>query len=254
MPFAAARQGPPRARIGALPVVRRWAIGIVMVCAASSARAGKYFDPGAGSPTRLHRTPADCGRGRWPAQDATPGWARLHWSVAAGAVVTGGGAGIVVPEVGYALWSRDWLCDSGGGWFRDHLWQRWSLAVTADAAFRTGDTGFDMRPALRLARSHLRRGFLSFGTEWVPSTELFVSVGPTFAPAFTGAAVGLGGRLAIVALELRLTARTDDRGHEVALLLGLTDLHGLWRIGPRRSTSPPEPAQRDRWWQRLLRR
>lgn len=226
--------------------MRSCLVSCLLVCAAATpARAGKYFDPGAGLPSRT--TFADCGRGRWPAGDRIPAWSRLHWSVEAGAVISDGrAAAVIVPELGIALWAKDWQCASGSGLFADHLWQRWSLSLTGDAAFRSGtgsgEGGVDVRPALRLARSHARRGLLSAGTQWVPSTELFVSLGPTFDPAFSGAAVGLGGRVSIVALELRLAARTGDRGHEFALLLGLTDLHGLWKLGRPRTISYAAPA------------
>lgn len=214
--------------------MKRWLVVVGAVAWETPADAGKLFDPSLGMSTPV--VSADCGRGQWPAQDPIPMWSRLHWSVQTGiAATTDDVVSVLVPAVGFALWAKEWRCASGTGLFADHLWRRWSLSITSDVALRTDDHGTDVRPALRLARSHARRGLLSVGSEWVPSTELFVTVGPTFEPAWSGAALGIGGRISIISVELRVAIRTEDRGGEVMLLAGVTDLHGLWRLGARRS-------------------
>jgi hypothetical protein len=103
-------------------------------------------------------------------------------------------------------------------------------------------SSFELRPAVRFARSTYERNLFSVGSTWVPTWELAVALGPTFDPYFSGAAVSFAARAAIVNVELRLAAHTEGRGNEVMLLVGLTDLHGLWKLGPGREHAPYPPA------------
>jgi hypothetical protein len=77
-------------------------------------------------------------------------------------------------------------------------------------------------------------GFLSVGSNWVPSNELWISAGPTFDANRRGASIGFGGRYSIFTIEMRAGAHDSGAG-EVLLLLGLTDLHGLFKLGPPRT-------------------
>ena len=208
-------------------------VAIGLALGTRTAAAGKYFDPGAGlsGPVRS----ADCGRGMRASPDAVPAWSRLSWSLQTGAAVTRAGrAAVVVPQLGYALWLREWRCTSGTGLIGDHRWRRWSVALSLDTVARPADADLVVRPALRLARAHVTRGLLSFGSEWTASTELFVAVGPTFDPGWHGGAASVGGRVSVVAVEARLGV-TRGRDVEAVVLVGVTDLHGLWSLGPRRT-------------------
>ena len=215
---------------------RTWALGVVTAVALLGARpatAGKFFDPGAGLSSPV--VSADCGRGQRPSTDPIPTWSRLTWSLQTGvAIAADRTAAVIVPQAGWALWLRESVCASGTGLFSDDLWRRWSLAIGGDAVVDPDAARGVLRPTGRLARTHMTRGLLSFGSEWTASTELFATAGPTFDPAWRGGAVSVGGRASVVAVELRVDATADG---EVAVLLlgGLTDLHGLWRLGPRRT-------------------
>lgn len=209
-------------------------LAIAMVAGgAGVAHAGKYFDPGAGLGGPV--TAASCARAMTPSTDPVPAWSRLGWSLATGVAWTSrNAAAVVVPQAQVALWLREWRCASGTGLLGDHLWRRWSVAASVDAAWQPRDGGLVVRPALRLARAGIDAGFLSFGSEWTPSTELYLAAGPTLAPEWRGGAVSVGGRASVLAVEARLDV---DRDGDTALMLlaGVTDVHGLWRLGPART-------------------
>ena len=211
---------------------------LLVTIAAAPARAGKLFDPGAGLFERPRQ--ADCSR-RARTEQGIPAWSRLQWSVRSGVAVEvstdADARAVLLPQTSFAVWAREWECQPGTGWFSDEVWQRWSVSLSFDAVWQSGGP-IDLRPALRLARSHYRRGFLSIGSEWLPSTELFVSAGPTFDArdrAWSGGAFGIGGRMSVLDLELRYAAHPGDRNHELMVLVGITDFHGLMRLGPRRA-------------------
>jgi hypothetical protein len=217
----------------------RNALAFVLVTAvAATARAGKLFDPGAGLFDRPRQ--ADCSK-RVRTEQGIPAWSRLQWSVRSGVAIDVGTdadvRAVLLPQTSFALWARESQCQSGTGLFSDELWQRWSVSLSLDAAWQSAGP-IDLRPALRLARSHYRRGFLSIGSEWLPSTELFVTVGPTFDARdrmWSGGAFGIGGRLSVLDLELRYAAHPGERDHELMVLIGITDFHGVMRLGPKRA-------------------
>ena len=189
-----------------------------------------------GAPPR----PADCSQLALT-QEPIPAWSRLQWSVRSGVTVDvstdSDARAVLLPQASVAVWAREWECQPGTGFFRYNIWQRWSVALLFDAAWES-DGAIDVRPALRAARSRYRRHLLSIGSEWVPSTELFLAVGPTFDPrdrTWSGGALGIRGRLSILDLELRYAAHPGERAHELMVLVGITDVHGLFRLGPRRA-------------------
>jgi hypothetical protein len=202
--------------------------------------------PAAAGPDPATRRTADCDD-TTPISSPIPEWSRVQWSVGFGASLrhAGGDSGgnwrrtfAVVPQASYALWTRESACAAGsGGWlFTGQAWLRWSLGASIDAVWRdTSVDTIDVRPALRLARSTYERSLLSLGSDWTPTYEVSLTAGPTFDPSWSGVAVSLGGRISIISLELRGALRTDSRGEEVVLLVGLTDLHGLLSLGPART-------------------
>lgn len=204
----------------------------------STATAGSPY-AWTGTGTSSPPTSFDC----WklsPTGASIPRWSRAQWSVAAGsssrrADGAWAHAGAIVPQASYALWVRERQCAPGTGLFKDHAWLRWSLGVSADVAWRTaGSDSTDVRPALRLSRATYTSGFLSVGSDWAPSWELALTAGPTFDPSWSGGAISVGGRFTILTFELRAAARTESRGQEIMALFGITDVHGLWKIGANR--------------------
>jgi hypothetical protein len=178
-----------------------------------------------------HGEPADCGK-LHEANTEVPAWSRLSWSVAGGASLTENvSVGVVVPQASYAFWLRERRCEpSTSLLLRSQPWLRWSASISGDAKLRF-DGSYDLRPALRIARSRMD-GLL--GSTWTPNFELFATVGPTFEDRFTGVGGSIGMRFTVVFAEVRVDGRADDRGTEALLVIGLTDLHGLARLGPRR--------------------
>jgi hypothetical protein len=188
--------------------------------------------------------PPDCARPE-PSPDPIPAWSRLQWSVGVGAASSRpyskwDATFVVAPQAGFAVWAKEWRCvdyGKGGGFFMPpHVWIRWSLSVTGDLLWRPGPGEVtDYRPAVRVSWARMVSGLLSVGSLWVPTTELWLSAGPTFDSSSSGASLGLGARLTIFSFEVRGTAHTGARDHELVLLIGVTDLHGLLKLGPDRS-------------------
>lgn len=202
----------------------------------SIANAGPY---GMGNGAFVPSAP-DCSK-LAPTGESIPWWSRAQWSVAVGSS-SRRGDGVwatsfaIVPQASYALWAREGECETDSGLFSLSTWRRWAIGVSADLAWRSGSSdSTDVRPALRLSRAHYQSGFLSVGSSWVPSSEVAVTVGPTFDPAWNGGAISIGGRLTIITIELRVGVRIESRGQDVMLLLGITDLHGLWKLGANRT-------------------
>lgn len=217
----------------------RFVLALVVLLSAHTASAGPYgwfFTSGPRKPV----TPADCSH-QERARPPIPAWSRLSWSVAVGSSSrhrdeAWTDAYVVVPQLAYAPWLIERACWLGsGGLLRDQAWRRIAIAVSVDAALRTrGEERIDVRPALRLSRLTYTRNVLSVGSAWTPSWELFASAGPTFDPRWSGGAASVGGRMSIFTFEVRGGLRTAGRGQDVMVLIGLTDLHGLWRLGPDR--------------------
>lgn len=217
--------------------MRAFTLVLVLLATSTAASAGAYGKIGGfgGGPARS----ASCDV-QWPTDEEEPLWSRLQWSLSLGGAWPyrdgrfATGTGTIVPQASWQFWIRERQCQSGGGLFSDDAWRRLSLAWSADLVWRMSDASIDLRPALRFARSTYTSHLLSVGSTWVPSTELAVTAGPTFDPGFSGAAISFAARATIFAVELRLAARTEDRGQELMLLVGVTDLHGLWTIGKNR--------------------
>lgn len=197
-----------------------------------------------GTRAALADLPPDCADARSrPAADPIPIWSRWQWSVGLGAAVDGlppdwDSTFVVAPQAGFAVWAKDWFCveyGTGGIFTPPHVWTRWSLSVTGDLVWRPGDGGVnDYRPALRVTRARMVQGLFSVGSLYVPSTDLWLSVGPTFDPSWNGVAVGVGARASVVSLEVRGAVHTGERHSQLLVLVGLTDLHGLLKLGPPR--------------------
>jgi hypothetical protein len=217
--------------------VRALVVSVALAASAGSAHAGAFGKLGGG--VSRPPTPADCSRLR-PARQPIPPWSRLSWAVAAGAASrpTDGrwhASWAIVPQASYALWAREAQCASGRGLFRDDAWRRLSLGVAFDGAWRAAEPGvIDVRAAVRLARSTYDVGLLHVGSHWTPSWELAVTAGPTFDPRWSGGAVSFGARASVLSFEVRVAARTAGGGPEVMALMGITDVHGLWKLGPDR--------------------
>jgi hypothetical protein len=218
----------------------RFAAVCFLLAHVGTAYGASPFDTSAGSSESARPRSADCSQ-LTLTQQRIPAWSRLQWSVRAGAAIdVSAGAdarAVLLHQASYTVWAREWQCLPGTGFFTHKIWQRWSISGSLDAAWES-DGAIDVRPALRVARSRYHRGLFSVGSEWLPSTELFVAIGPTFdarGQEWSGGALGIGGRLAVLDVELRYAAHPADRDHEVMLFVGITDVHGLWRLGPRRA-------------------
>ena len=208
----------------------------VLAIVPSIANAGPFW-PGAGVSSSPPKS-ADCSQQK-PTNQKIPAWSRLSWSVAFGTTAmrdnnTWKTAAVIVPQLSAAIWAREGQCAPGTGLFTDHSWRRVSLAFSSDITWRNTTTdAVDVRPALRLSRATYQDGFLTVGSSWVPSFEMWISAGPTFDPAWSGGAVSLGATVTVLSVEVRATARTQSRGQEVMFLAGITDLHGLFDLGDR---------------------
>jgi hypothetical protein len=188
-----------------------------------------------------------------PVDEEFPDWSRLQWSLQIGGAwtlhtdrVVRASAFAIVPRLSWQLWGREGQCEGGGGFLGGHAWRRLSLAYSLDVVWRVIRANaemtdgrperepYDVRPGLRLARATYDTGFLTVGSSYVPSTEIAMTIGPTFDPRFSGAAISASVTAAILTVELRVAARTEGRGQEVMLLFGIADVHGLWKLGPTR--------------------
>ncbi len=196
--------------------------------------------------------PPDCSKLTRVDEDF-PDWSRLQWSLTWGGAwtlhtdrVVRASSVVLVPRLSWQFWGREGQCKGGGGFLGGHAWRRLSLAYSLDVVWRfvrgTAEVTdghperepADVRPGLRLARATYNTGFMTVGSAYVPSTEIAMTLGPTFDPSFSGAAISASATAAILTIELRVAARTDGRGQEIMLLFGLADLHGLWSLGPKR--------------------
>jgi hypothetical protein len=207
-------------------------LGAVLTASPGDAAAGKFFDPGAGLSGPVQ--PASCARSMTRSTDPVPWWSLGSWSLQSGAALTGEATAAVVAQGSVALWLAEWRCAGGTGLFADLRWRRWSVALSGDAMLLPSTDEVVLRPSIRLARAHVTRGLLSFGSEWTPMTELFVNVGPTLDYGLRGGSVSLGGRASVVTTELRVDVARDGEV-TVLVLAGVTDVHGLWKLGPLRS-------------------
>lgn len=210
---------------------------LITLAFATPVWAGAYGKIGGGLSTSAEKT--DCSR-RTPTTEAIPAWSRFQWSLSGGMASRNGGGewdhgAVLVPQASFGLWLRDSACTQGTGWFSTDEWVRWSLAFSADAAWRSsGPDAFDVRPALRVSREKYADGLLSVGSSWVPSVGFALTVGPTFDPSFSGGAASVSLHASILSIELRGGLRTGDRGEEILLLFGVADLHGLMDLGSRK--------------------
>jgi len=233
----------PRGSLGRPVGMRANFVGLFLVCAPAVASAGVYGRLGGGTSTSSPGRAADCSK-QIATKQPIPAWSRLQWSLGAGAAfrrdpdawtTSGTTSAVLVPQASWQVWATERQCELGGGFFTEKAWRRVSLAISGDVAWRNADTDpIDARPALRLSRATYESSILSVGSRWVPTWELSLTAGPTFDPRWSGASVSFGARAAIFSLELRAAARTGSRGHELMLLFGVTDLHGLWKLGPDR--------------------
>ena len=207
-------------------------LAVVGAAGTGEAVAGKYFAPGAGLGGPVQHS--SCARAMTVSTDPVPWWSHVTWSVQAGAAVSEEAPAAVMAQGAVALWLAEWRCASGDGLFRDHRWRRWSVAIAGDALLLPSSDELVLRPSLRVARAHVLRGLLSFGSEWTPTTELYVNVGPTLDFGLRGGSVSVGGRAAVVTGEVRVDVARDGEV-TVLLLAGITDVHGLWKLGPSRT-------------------
>ena len=183
----------------------------------------------------------DCGELKDIEQEL-PDWSRFSWSWSLGWTARSDhtdwdrGAAVVA-QASWQFLAHEKQCRSGSGLFSSDAWRRLSLAWSLDVAWRNlPDDPIDLRPGVHFARSTYDIGFLNIGSPWVPSYELAVTLGPTFSPQFSGVAASVQGRLGIFTVEIRGGWRSETNGGEVMLLFGLTDLHGLVKLGPKRET------------------
>jgi hypothetical protein len=218
--------------MGRFPVLASTVILLALATPAFAGAFGKLDLAGTKS------TPTDCSN-RTPITEEIPWWSHLQWSLAGGVSSRPDGdrwdhAAVLVPQASLGFVLSDSRCGDATGWFTTDEWVRWSLGFSADAAWRSeGPDALDVRPALRLSRENYLEGFLTFGTSWVPSYGVALAAGPTFDPALSGAAVSLSTHLSLVSIEVRAGWRTEDRGEEILLLFGLTDIHGFVALGDR---------------------
>lgn len=207
-------------------------LGAALAASTGAAAAGKFFDPGAAFSGPVQH--ASCDRSMTRSSDPVPWWSLGSWSLQAGGALTDDATAAVVAQGSIALWLAEWRCASGTGLLADHRWRRWSVALSGDAMLLPNTDEVVLRPSIRLARAHVMRGLLSFGSEWTPTTELFVNVGPTLDFGLRGGSVSIGGRASVVTTELRVDVVRDGEV-TVLVLAGVTDVHGLWKLGPPRS-------------------
>jgi hypothetical protein len=231
--------GHPRENVGS-PHPMRCILVLAIVLQATAADASGFKMGGIGGGGGGSSN-ADCSL-LTPIAQTFPDWSRLQWSWGLGwtsryddkAWRTGA---TVAAQASWQFLASEAQCKPGVGWFSSKAWRRLSLAWSLDVVWRNiEEAPIDFRPGVRLARSIYDVGFLSVGSHWVPSYEVALTVGPTFDPHWSGAAASLQARFAILEIELRGGWRNESRGAEIMFLFGLTDLHGLAKLGPKRET------------------
>lgn len=212
---------------------------LVLVLLASSAHASGFKMGGIGGGGG--GSSPDCGV-LTPIEQTFPDWSRFQWSWALGWAgrpddTEWKKGAAVAAQASWQFLATEAQCKGGTGWFSSRQWRRLSLAWSLDVVWRNiADEPIDVRPGLRFSRAIYDVGFLSVGSHYTPSLEIAVIAGPTFAPHWSGAAVSFQGRFSIVTAEVRGAWRADTNGAELMLLFGVTDLHGLAKIGPKRES------------------
>jgi hypothetical protein len=209
-------------------------LALVLRSASADASGFKMGGIGGGSPG----TNPDCGQ-LTPIEQTFPDWSRswgLGWAGRPDRTEWRNGAAVSA-QASWQFLATEAQCKPGTGWFSSKQWRRLSLAGSLDVLWRNiEDQPIDLRPGLRFSRAIYDVGMFTIGSHYVPSFELALIVGPTFTPAWSGAAASVQGRFSFLTAELRGAWRSETNGAELVLLFGVTDLHGLVKIGPRRET------------------
>jgi hypothetical protein len=139
----------------------------------------------------------------------------VHWSVKGG---TRRDHRVFAPSLGVSLWTDEVLCRRERLFESELIYSRVALAARVDVELDLIDRDQSgWRPALELSSGASDWGWLGFTA----------AAGPRFDARGVAAGGSVSAIYAGIDMELRADAGLDWDGHEVALFIGVSDLHLL---------------------------